>query len=76
MAKRDTYMTGPAPYYRGTSAVEAAKHLANVARRYAQEKATRADVDEAIGMWRDSDWPPVEPPRSDGDAGRGEGSNG
>lgn len=66
MSKPSTYNSGPAPYYRGTDAVEAARHLASVARRYAQGKATRADVDEAIGMWRDSDWPPHPPTPGEG----------
>ncbi len=52
--KRDTYSSDPAPYYRGTPAQEAAKHLSNVARRFAQEKANANDVDAAIQLWREA----------------------
>jgi hypothetical protein len=49
--KRDTWAAGPAPYHRMNATVEAAKHLSNVARRYAQGKATLADMNEAVGIW-------------------------
>jgi len=50
--KRDTFIAGRGPYYPEALDVEAAKYLANVARRYAQRKATIGDVDAAIAEWQ------------------------
>jgi hypothetical protein len=55
MTRRDTYMNGSArPYYPQTPQIEAAKHLALVARRFTQERASAHEVEEAIAIWRGS----------------------
>jgi len=51
MSRRDTYMQGVKPYFRQSDDMEAALHLALIARRYTQERATAHEVSEACRMW-------------------------
>lgn len=63
MSRRSTYNAGPAAYHRRDAATEAAKHLANIARRFVADRATATDVDDAIEAWnRVSDAPSPDPP--------------
>jgi hypothetical protein len=54
MAKPDTYLRRNKPYAPRSADIEAAKHLALVARRFANERANRSDVDDAVAIWRDT----------------------
>jgi len=48
---RSTAGEAAVPYYLGTPAQEAAKHLRLTATRFLSERASVSDVDEAIRMW-------------------------
>lgn len=53
MAKKDTFMSGPAnPNYPRSPLIEAARFLSSQARLFALDRALAADVDAAIEEWR------------------------
>lgn len=54
MANRADYMKQSLPYQPRRADIEAAKFLALVARRYANENANRREVEEAIKMWQEA----------------------
>lgn len=54
---KGSYMTGNRQWWAreagtGDARKDAARHLALTARRFAAERASAADVDEAISIWR------------------------
>jgi hypothetical protein len=53
-AGRSTTGEAAVPYYPGSPAQEAAKHLRSTAARFLSNRATVGDVDEAIKIWRDA----------------------
>ena len=67
MGKRNTYMNGPAaPSYPKPPRVEAAEHLALMARRYANDRACQREVEEAITLWREALAPAPGTPGEEG----------
>lgn len=51
---RSTTGEAAVPYYLGSPAQEAAKHLRLSAARFLSERATVGDVDEAIELWHNA----------------------
>jgi len=54
MTRKTTYMTGPMSKLLRSPPIEAAKHLAYVARRFVEDRALASDVDEAIRIWQEA----------------------